>query len=64
MKSSQKYESDEYKSFLSSKFVQSNKGNYVILEPRDYQLEVFHFAQKQNAIAFLDTGSGKYILSI
>lgn len=36
----------------------------TIKHPRDYQLELFERAKKENTIAVLDTGSGKTLISV
>ena len=36
----------------------------VIDSPRDYQMELFERAKKQNTIAVLDTGSGKTLIAV
>ncbi|KAM0186201.1 hypothetical protein ACHAPC_004608 [Botrytis cinerea] len=37
---------------------------HIIESPRDYQLELFEKAKKQNIIAVLDTGSGKTFIAV
>lgn len=36
----------------------------IITDPREYQLELFERAKKQNIIAVLDTGSGKTLIAV
>ncbi|KAL2044306.1 hypothetical protein N7G274_003011 [Stereocaulon virgatum] len=36
----------------------------IITDPREYQLELFEKAKKQNIIAVLDTGSGKTLIAV
>lgn len=36
----------------------------IITDPREYQLELFDRAKKQNIIAVLDTGSGKTLIAV
>ena len=36
----------------------------IIKNPRDYQIELFERAKKDNTIAVLDTGSGKTLISV
>jgi endoribonuclease Dicer len=41
------------------------QGNAVRIEtPREYQMELFERAKKQNTIAVLDTGSGKTLIAV
>ena len=35
----------------------------VIINPRNYQLELFEKAKKQNSIVFLGTGGGKTFIA-
>lgn len=37
---------------------------HIITDPREYQLELFERAKKQNIIAVLDTGSGKTLIAV
>ncbi|KAL8932688.1 MAG: hypothetical protein Q9216_006725, partial [Gyalolechia sp. 2 TL-2023] len=38
--------------------------SHTITDPREYQLELFERAKKQNIIAVLDTGSGKTLIAV
>ena len=40
------------------------ESNVIITNPRDYQVELFEKAKKQNVIAVLDTGSGKTLIAV
>jgi len=40
------------------------ESNIIITNPRDYQVELFEKAKKQNVIAVLDTGSGKTLIAV
>lgn len=40
------------------------ESNVIITDPRDYQVELFEKAKKQNIIAVLDTGSGKTLIAV
>lgn len=40
------------------------ESNIIITDPREYQLELFEKAKKQNIIAVLDTGSGKTLIAV
>lgn len=40
------------------------ESNIIITDPRDYQVELFEKAKKQNIIAVLDTGSGKTLIAV
>ena len=41
-----------------------NESTPVITDPREYQIELFERAKKQNTIAVLDTGSGKTLIAV
>lgn len=40
------------------------ESNVIITNPRDYQVELFEKAKRQNVIAVLDTGSGKTLIAV
>ncbi|QIW99706.1 hypothetical protein AMS68_005224 [Peltaster fructicola] len=40
------------------------EGTEIIRTPRDYQLELFERAKKENLIAVLDTGTGKTLIAV
>jgi endoribonuclease Dicer len=41
-----------------------NEMRQLINDPREYQLELFERAKKENIIAVLDTGSGKTLIAV
>ncbi|EDN98888.1 hypothetical protein SS1G_13747 [Sclerotinia sclerotiorum 1980 UF-70] len=44
--------------------IEQAEKQHIIESPRDYQLELFEKAKKQNLIAVLDTGSGKTFIAV
>ncbi|QSZ34569.1 hypothetical protein DSL72_006163 [Monilinia vaccinii-corymbosi] len=44
--------------------IEQAEKQHIISSPRDYQLELFERAKKQNIIAVLDTGSGKTFIAV
>jgi endoribonuclease Dicer len=44
---------------LSIKEILAKKEENKVIDPRDYQMELFELAKRENRIAVLDTGSGK-----
>ncbi|CAD6446322.1 bdef6523-a50a-4f55-8ea6-c8829631f409 [Sclerotinia trifoliorum] len=44
--------------------IEQAEKQHIIESPRDYQLELFEKAKKQNIIAVLDTGSGKTFIAV
>jgi endoribonuclease Dicer len=49
---------------LSIQSLMTKQGTEIIKSPRDYQLELFERAKKENTIAVLDTGSGKTLIGV
>ena len=50
---------------LSIRLLMSKQeSNVIITDPREYQVELFERAKKQNTIAVLDTGSGKTLIAV
>jgi len=42
----------------------NQQDSQIIRNPRDYQIELFERAKRENTIAVLDTGSGKTLISV
>jgi endoribonuclease Dicer len=49
---------------LSIQSLMAKHGTKIVTHPREYQLELFELAKKQNTIAVLDTGSGKTLIAV
>ncbi|KAI9770580.1 MAG: Dicer-like protein 1 [Geoglossum simile] len=44
--------------------ISKQESTVIITDPREYQIELFERAKKQNIIAVLDTGSGKTLIAV
>lgn len=59
-----KGDKDEADEVLSIQSLMAKQGQQIVKNPRQYQLELFQRARKQNTIAVLDTGSGKTLIAV
>ena len=55
---------DAAEEILSIRSLLAKQDSVAITDPREYQLELYERAKKQNTIAVLDTGSGKTLIAV